>query len=74
MIDIKTKINDSYLDDLRSVVKSEDNKTDKQEKYDSLREKIMNELSEEFEESDINMSLDYIEKKEIREKQKNESS
>ena len=66
LVDIKTKINDSYLDDLRSVVKSEDNKTDKQEKYDSLREKIMNELSEEFEESDINMSLDYIEKKEIR--------
>ncbi len=72
LVDIKTKINDSYLDDLRSVVKSEDNKTDKQEKYDSLREKIMNELSEEFEESDINMSLDYIEKKEIRDALLNE--
>ena len=72
LVDIKTKINDSYLDDLRSVVKSEDNKTDKQEKYDSLREKIMNELLEEFEESDINMSLDYIEKKEIRDALLNE--
>ena len=29
LVDIKTKINDSYSDDLRSVVKSEDNKTDK---------------------------------------------
>ena len=72
LVDIKTKINDSYLDDLRSVVKSEDNKTDKQEKYDSLREKIMDDLSEEFEESDINMSLDYIEKKEIRDALLNE--
>ncbi|RZP15250.1 MAG: polyribonucleotide nucleotidyltransferase [Chloroflexi bacterium] len=72
LVDIKTKINDSYLEDLQSVVKSQDNKTDKQEKYDSLREKIMNELSEEFEESDINMSLDYIEKKEIRDALLNE--
>ena len=34
LVDIKTKINDSYLEDLQSVVKSQDNKTDKQEKYD----------------------------------------
>ena len=72
LVDIKTKINDSYLEDLQSVVKSQDNKTDKQEKYDSLREKIMDDLSEEFEESDINMSLDYIEKKEIRDALLNE--
>ena len=72
LVDIKTKINDSYLKDLQSVVKSQDNKTDKQEKYDSLREKIMDDLSEEFEESDINMSLDYIEKKEIRDALLNE--
>ena len=72
LVDIKAKINDSYLKDLQSVVKSQDNKTDKQEKYDSLREKIMDDLSEEFEESDINMSLDYIEKKEIRDALLNE--
>ena len=72
LVDIKSKINDSYLEDLQSVVKSQDNKTDKQEKYDSLREKIMDDLSEEFEESDINMSLDYIEKKEIRDALLNE--
>ena len=72
LVDIKTKINDSYLKDLQSVVKSQDNKTDKQEKYDSLREKIMDDLSEEFEESDKNKSLDYIEKKEIRDALLNE--
>ena len=64
--DIKNKINSVYLEDIRKIVRSSDNKTEKINKYNSLREKIVAENSEEFEEESINVSLDSIEKKEIR--------
>jgi polyribonucleotide nucleotidyltransferase len=64
--DLKEKINNSFLDDIKNIVKSKDNKTEKQDKYHQLREKITSELSEEFEAMDISISLDSIEKKEIR--------
>ena len=64
--DIKNKINSNYLEDIQKIVRSSDNKTEKINKYNSLREKIVAENSEEFEEESINVSLDSIEKKEIR--------
>jgi len=64
--DIKNKINSVYLEDIQKIVRSSDNKTEKINKYNSLREKIVAENSEEFEEESINVSLDSIEKKEIR--------
>ncbi|MEC7920477.1 MAG: polyribonucleotide nucleotidyltransferase [Chloroflexota bacterium] len=64
--DIKNKINSVYLEDIQKIVRSSDNKTEKINKYNSLREKIVAENSEEFEEESINISLDSIEKKEIR--------
>ena len=64
--DIKNKINSNYLEDIQKIVRSSDNKTEKINKYNSLREKIVAENSEEFEEESINISLDSIEKKEIR--------
>ena len=64
--DIKNKINSVYLEDIQKIVRSSDNKTEKINKYNSLREKIVSENSEEFEEESINVSLDSIEKKEIR--------
>ena len=64
--DIKNKINSNYLEDIQNIVRSSDNKTEKINKYNSLREKIIAENSEEFEEESINVSLDSIEKKEIR--------
>ena len=64
--DIKNKINSNYLEDIQKIVRSSDNKTEKINKYNSLREKIVSENSEEFEEESINVSLDSIEKKEIR--------
>ena len=70
--DIKSKISESYLSDLKSIVRSKDNKTDKKAKYDLIRDKILEDFSEEFEELDINMSLDFIEKKEIRDALLNE--
>ena len=63
---IKNKINSNYLEDIQKIVRSSDNKTEKINKYNSLREKIVAENSEEFEEESINVSLDSIEKKEIR--------
>tara|TARA_B110000438_G_scaffold139553_1_gene134818 strand:- start:4903 stop:7089 length:2187 start_codon:yes stop_codon:yes gene_type:complete len=64
--ELKEKINNSYLEDIKNIVKSKDNKTEKQDKYHELRETIVNEFAEEFEEQDISISLDSIEKKEIR--------
>ena len=64
--DIKNKINSVYLEDIQKIVRSSDNKTEKINKYNSLREKIVAENSEDFEEESINVSLDSIEKKEIR--------
>ena len=64
--DIKNKINSNYLEDIQKIVRSSDNKTEKINKYNTLREKIVAENSEEFEEESINVSLDSIEKKEIR--------
>ena len=64
--DIKNKINSVYLEDIQEIVRSSDNKTEKINKYNSLREKIVAENSEDFEEESINVSLDSIEKKEIR--------
>ena len=64
--DIKNKINSNYIEDIQKIVRSSDNKTEKINKYNSLREKIVAENSEEFEEESINVSLDSIEKKEIR--------
>ena len=64
--DIKNKINSVYLEDIQKIVRSSDNKTEKINKYNSLREKIVAENSEEFEEESINVSFDSIEKKEIR--------
>ena len=64
--DIKNKISSNYLEDIQKIVRSSDNKTEKINKYNSLREKIVAENSEEFEEESINVSLDSIEKKEIR--------
>ena len=64
--DIKNKINSNYLEDIQKIVRSSDNKTEKINKYNSLREKIVAENSEEFDEESINVSLDSIEKKEIR--------
>jgi len=69
---VKEKLTSSYLEDIKKIVRSKDNKTEKIEKYNSLREKIISEISEEFEEEDINSSLDSIEKKEIREALLNE--
>ena len=66
MEDIKNKISSNYLEDIQKIVRSSDNKTEKINKYNSLREKIVAENSEEFEEESINVSLDSIEKKEIR--------
>ena len=64
--ELKEKINNSFLNDIKQIVKSKDNKTDKQDKYHELRDKITSELSEEFEAMDISISLDSIEKQEIR--------
>tara|TARA_B110000438_G_scaffold88942_1_gene88415 strand:+ start:638 stop:2839 length:2202 start_codon:yes stop_codon:yes gene_type:complete len=64
--DLKEKINKLYLDDIKNIVKSKDNKTEKQDKYHELRETIENNFAEEFESQDISISLDSIEKKEIR--------
>jgi polyribonucleotide nucleotidyltransferase len=64
--ELKEKINNSYLEDIKNIVKSKDNKTEKQDKYHELRETIANEFAEEFEAQDISISLDSIEKKEIR--------
>ena len=64
--DIKNKINSNYIEDIQKIVRSSDNKTEKINKYNTLREKIVAENSEEFEEESINVSLDSIEKKEIR--------
>ena len=64
--EVKNKINSNYLEDIQKIVRSSDNKTEKINKYNSLREKIVAENSEEFEEESINVSLDSIEKKEIR--------
>ncbi|MBP05265.1 MAG: polyribonucleotide nucleotidyltransferase [Chloroflexi bacterium] len=70
--DLKQQINSSYLEDLKKIVRSKDNKTEKSEKYNSLREKILSEISDDFEEDDINSSLDSIEKNEIRDALLNE--
>ena len=35
--------------DLKKIVRSKDNKTEKSEKYNSLREKILSEISDDFE-------------------------
>ena len=64
--DIKNKINSNYIEDIQKIVRSSDNKTEKINKYNTLREKIVAENSEEFEKESINVSLDSIEKKEIR--------
>jgi len=64
--ELKEKINNSYLDDIKNIVKSKDNKTEKQDKYHVLRETILNDFAEDFDPLDISISLDSIEKKEIR--------
>ena len=63
---IKT-ISNKHLEEIKNVVRLKGTKAEKQKKYDLLKQKITNELQEEYDEITISQSFGEIEKKEIRE-------
>ena len=61
------KMPPQHLEEIKNVVRLKGTKTEKQKKYDLFKQKIINELQEEYDEINISQSFGEIEKKEIRE-------